>query len=103
MITELPSLASLSQLQELDVYGNKISSLASLSGHPKLRHVDASFNRLRSLEGFGDLALLEQLYVVTNKLKEVRRGCKKRIFFLTFLSGALVAWFWCAACAGARG
>jgi len=65
-IKSIAGIEHFTQLQKLSLYNNELESV-SLSGLPKLRHVNIAKNKLTQV-AFSDLPELEELYIFGNKL-----------------------------------
>ncbi|KAJ8521128.1 hypothetical protein ONZ45_g2171 [Pleurotus djamor] len=67
-------MASLTELEELDLYDNKIKTVGdSLQKMGKIRVLDFSFNLLKAVpEGLASLTSLQTLYFVQNKINKIK-------------------------------
>lgn len=74
-ITVIEGLDTLQNLVELDLYMNAITEIpsTSFSKNSKLKRLDLSFNKLRSLDRFPseNLSNLEELYLIGNKIAKI--------------------------------
>ncbi|KAI9677156.1 MAG: hypothetical protein M1829_002730 [Trizodia sp. TS-e1964] len=72
-ITEITPLdAHGSTLLELDFYDNLISHISGLEGLKKLRSLDLSFNKIRTIKNVNHLCELRDLYFVQNKISNIQ-------------------------------
>lgn len=67
----MEGIASLVQLQHLELYDNQIQKISSLDALVNLRVLDLSFNEIRVIPDLSHLTKLEELYVANNKLKRI--------------------------------
>ncbi|KAJ3323997.1 phosphatidyl inositol kinase [Boothiomyces sp. JEL0866] len=71
LLTVINGLDTLINLEELDLYDNRIDKIEGLNHLVKLRHLDLSFNRIRKIENIENLVELTDLYFVSNKISKI--------------------------------
>lgn len=71
-LTRLKSISSLSQLRHLVVSFNELTRLDDVAHMPNLVEVDASFNKINSLEGMRGMSKLKVLDLSWNQLTSIR-------------------------------
>lgn len=82
---EISSLEQLSQedhplqkLQDLNLYGNKLTNTEHLHNLSHLTALDLSFNEVRDVTSLNNLTKLNTLYLCNNKINEMK-GCEELV------------------------
>ena len=70
-ITDLSSISDLTNLEELYLQGNQLSSLETIGKFPKLRVISVASNGMLSLKGVEHLPALEELQANLNKINDL--------------------------------
>ncbi len=68
----MDALAALTHLQRLELCGNRLTSLASLSGLCCLTQLSTEDNALASLDGMEGMSSLMELYAGNNMVQELK-------------------------------
>ncbi|KAF1321107.1 Protein phosphatase 1 regulatory subunit, partial [Globisporangium splendens] len=71
LLRSMDGIASLVQLEHLELYDNQIQKISCLDALVNLRVLDLSFNEIRVIPDLSHLTKLEELYVANNKLKKI--------------------------------
>jgi Leucine-rich repeat (LRR) protein len=61
----------MTELEELDLYDNRIRMISNISHLTKLKQLDLSFNNFKKIEGIETLDKIEQLFFVSNRITNV--------------------------------
>jgi Leucine-rich repeat (LRR) protein len=75
-LSTLDGLGGLPDLEDLDVYGSRVLSVAAIAGSPALRSLDLGLCHVRELEPLATLARLESLTLGNPLLHISRRSVK---------------------------
>jgi Leucine-rich repeat (LRR) protein len=70
-ITQLMDLSTFPVLEELELYGNQITSVEGLGTSLSLRKLDLSFNSIREISTLS-CPNLKELFFVRNKIKRIK-------------------------------
>ncbi|RLN60537.1 hypothetical protein BBP00_00005928 [Phytophthora kernoviae] len=71
LLQSMASVASLINLEHLELYDNQIQALEGVEKLVNLKVLDLSFNEIRVIPDLSHLTKLEELYVANNKLKKI--------------------------------
>ncbi|PKY17763.1 L domain-like protein [Rhizophagus irregularis] len=72
LVTKIDGIESLKDLEELDLYDNRISYIENLNNFPELKFLDLSFNKIRVIENLEHLTKLVNLYFVQNRISKIQ-------------------------------